>query len=225
MDSVELIERLVQREQPGKFLSIGSRLLAWSGIVVITAILGLLFGKYEIVQIFDNVGTYRLFRTLSLLIVAFLVGFAAILHSVGFTSSVALRAIGRYSMIATFLLASLLFLEELFYTENPFGGQALKCTGVLVLYSITPLLFLGSLLQGLSPSSSRVAAALCFIASGVLGAVFLEFSCTIEDPRHVFVYHLLPLVLFGTLGMLCGRLVFSLDRRIAHLRRKLEREK
>jgi TctA family transporter len=120
------------------------------------------------------------------------------------------------------LLAALLFGQELFVAIEPLSIQGFECSKELVLYAIVPTLFLYALLQSLSPQASRLVAALCFVASGILGSIFLEFNCSLEDPNHILVFHILPLLMLGGFGMLLGRVIFSLDRRVARLKKALE---
>ncbi len=221
METEKLIERLVQEKSSALRLSLFSRLLVWALIIIVTVGVGILFGKYEIISDFNQYGEFKGLRTLLLIFTAFLLGFVAILESAGNSYSNYLQKMKWLAILSTLLIASLLAYQEFSYSEQPFSGKGLECSTVLALFAILPTLLLCALLQSFSPYSSRLAAALCFVASGVVGSVFLEFNCTIEDPNHIFIFHILPLVTLGAFGMLIGRIIFSLDRRVARLKNKL----
>ena len=83
------------------------------------------------------------------------------------------------------------------------------CAMYVVANAIVP----GALVFGLVARGATIRPLLCgsLAALGVatLAASFLQFFCPMEDPAHLMVFHVLPVILLAPVGMLVGRVMLK----------------
>ena len=92
--------------------------------------------------------------------------------------------------------------------ENSFrvglSASGLKCSCALALLGVVPALLLFFAVRRLASVKPSKTARMIGLAMGAMGAFGLSFDCMVPNPVHIIVYHGLPILLLGVVGMLAG---------------------
>jgi hypothetical protein len=104
------------------------------------------------------------------------------------------------------IYAALVMINPIHAHDPTPGGVAISALGLrcLALSAIVGVLVLASLLLALRrsvPVSSRVRGAAVGAAAGAWAGLSVFIFCPSDDPRHIFIGHVLPIVLFTVLGI------------------------
>ena len=83
-----------------------------------------------------------------------------------------------------------------FYWEGTF-----TCALKIILMSIIPIMFLNHQINKNYVLNKNKATVILFITSGTLGLSVITFHCPIMDPMHILLWHILPIIILGFLGL------------------------
>lgn len=111
------------------------------------------------------------------------------------------------------LLLLLVALSLTFYLHpKPFSQSKLissiHCSSSLIFISLVPGFILYLLMRVASVQDSLLASFVLFLAAGSFAAFILQMSCLADSPMHVFLYHLLPILLLGSIGIVTAKKLF-----------------
>lgn len=86
------------------------------------------------------------------------------------------------------------------------------CVRDVVVLAIVPSIFLFILLKTSAPLQKGRVGFLALISTAAMGAVGTQFICHNDDPMHMLLWHFLPVILIGLLGIWLGRHLLRWDQ-------------
>lgn len=112
------------------------------------------------------------------------------------------------------------------YTKGVFIAEGMpdkemKCSELLLLLSMLPGAVLMFLVNKNAPTKYFLCGTLIFTSAafGSFGAVGVH--CANDTGYHLLVYHVLPVMFLGVVGLMLGRLILSWDRKVEKLKRQV----
>ncbi len=111
----------------------------------------------------------------------------------------------RWIAVVGFSALTLLLLYRLLATEHYDDFMTgLGCSGEVCLYAFIPGVFLVLMLRRAATVHSGWAGAMCGLAVGLFGYIFLRLTEPNDDILHLMTWHYLPLLAIVALGTICG---------------------
>jgi len=94
--------------------------------------------------------------------------------------------------------------------KSPMVLSGTDCIVGVTALSIMPLIFFFGIVRKLAPTSPWMMGLLLGLSTCALGAFGIGFSCTIDDPLHLLIFHFLaPALLLGSLGTILGKKILK----------------
>jgi len=143
----------------------------------------------------------------AILLIAALSAFAAFKMSVPDTARSVLVRIAP--LWAVFIWLVLLATQgRLVFTPGPHhysAGPGLRCIRDILVLGAIPGAFLFFLVRRAAPVALGWSGLLVMLSLASIGALGLQFTCTNDDPLHLFAWHFLPVLLVAVSGVVLGR--------------------
>ncbi|MCB0354464.1 MAG: DUF1109 domain-containing protein [Bdellovibrionales bacterium] len=79
------------------------------------------------------------------------------------------------------------------------------CSRTLILFSLVPAVALFGLVRIASPQQMYAAGFFLLLSAGLIGTLGVELTCPSDDFLHIVIFHFLPPVVLGAVGMVVGR--------------------
>ncbi len=203
MREIDLIEKLSSELRPVQPVeSVARRLFTWLGISIFCVAAGIsLSGLREEWQV--------VFQTPALLLqnIAILLGIitsaaAALLLSVpGNEKAKATKFLVAIPVVIWILILIFGITEK----REFHPGMGVNCATDVFLFGILPGLLLFFLVRKGAALLRGYAGFLVLLASAGMGAWALQFTCHNDDPAHILLWHFVPMVILGSVGILVGR--------------------
>ncbi|RME62002.1 MAG: DUF1109 domain-containing protein [Candidatus Dadabacteria bacterium] len=202
----ELIDKLVEDLKPTKKVFSPARAgVKWALIALLCLLAGLSFTgiRENLSEVLSS--PFLLLETVLLIL------FAIFASAWAFTLSVPgaekkINCILPALTISTFLI--LLGLRAYLYginwkTVSPSFGFG--CTASVVLFGVVPAFILFAIIKRSAPVKPGLAGAVALLAGFSIGVIGIQFSCHQTDPMHILVWHLLPVLFVGLVGVKLGK--------------------
>ncbi len=93
------------------------------------------------------------------------------------------------------------------------AGSGMPCMSSIYILAVVPGAVLFAMICHAAPLNKPWVGILCVIAATALGALGLQFVCGASGPMHILVWHLLPVLVIGLLGIWLGKSVFNWDKK------------
>ncbi|MBK7844179.1 MAG: DUF1109 family protein [Bdellovibrionales bacterium] len=107
---------------------------------------------------------------------------------------------------ATYLLLIGVLLGSAITLKNPMALSGMDCIIGVGALSVMPLIFFLRLVRKLAPTSPWLMGLLLGISTSALGAFGIGFSCAMDDPLHLLVFHFVaPAMVLGGIGAFAGK--------------------
>jgi hypothetical protein len=107
---------------------------------------------------------------------------------------------------ATYLLLIGVLLGAAITAKSPMALSGTDCIIGVTALSAMPLIFFFGLVKNLAPTSPWLMGLLLGFSTSALGAGGIGFSCAVDDPLHLLVFHFVaPALLLGGIGTFLGR--------------------
>ena len=147
-------------------------------------------------------------ETLAILAIAILAAAGAFMMSVPGMGS---RPIIRWLLIIPSIawLLSLVFRLYTIYSQaNSFAfifDYGFGCIRDIFLLGILPGSFLFFMLKAAAPLRLSWTGALATLSAAAIAAVGVQFTCSVDSPVHIFLWHVLPVIVIGVTGIALGK--------------------
>ncbi len=204
----ELIQQIARGVAPVRILpSPSRRLLSWFGAAMLCVATGVvLIGLRPDVLRGTTTPQFAL-NCVAILLIAVLSAFAAFMMSVPDTAKSVLVRIAPLS--AVFVWSVLLAIQgRLVFAPGPHhysAGHGLGCIRDILVLGAIPGALLFFLVRRAAPVALGWSGLLVMLTLASIGALGLQFTCTNDDPLHLFAWHFLPVLLIAVSGIVLGR--------------------
>lgn len=111
----------------------------------------------------------------------------------------------RLIILFPILMWTLLLVIEIFFTPNFHPGNGFHCIADILLFGALPTLFLFYLVQRGAALKRGYAGLFILMSSAAMGAWAIQFTCHNDHPAHIFLWHYLPTLLLGLIGVKLGK--------------------
>lgn len=208
MKTNELISELTRNLEPVKKASDPKvSFLKWLSISFLCLGVGLLFfgvreDLHNVIYRFEF--SAQLFITLAL---ALLSSFSAFLLSIPDKKHTLVEALP----IATGLLWLAFIAFALASSQDIKGGLGFNCVKEIITLGVLPAVALFSLLIRAAPLKKSKVGLFVLLSAAGLGAFGTQLICVNDDPLHVLLWHFVPVIGIGLIGIFAGRMLFRWD--------------
>jgi len=102
---------------------------------------------------------------------------------------------------------------ELFFVYRDMGmdgfmiDYGMMCVRDILLLAVVPGLVLFFMIQKAAPTKLGLVGVLILLAVAALGAMGTQFMCSISDPLHILLWHFVPVLSLGGIGLFLGRMI------------------
>lgn len=107
------------------------------------------------------------------------------------------------------IVCALLWVTAIGYSfvsaQSIVGGIGLNCIRDIVVLGLLPGALLFFMIKKAAPLGLGKVGAFAALSVAALGAVGTQFICTNDDPLHALIWHYVPVLLLGWLGVVIGR--------------------
>lgn len=203
MKTDDLISKLSSEHKEVQVLSgFWNRYLKWVIVSLLCVLTGVsLVGvREDWMSIFKNPLLFS--QSILILIGALFSSALAVLLSVPSTQN---NKILPYMMPVPFLLWAVVLFFEMNSQPSFHPGVGMGCAGDVFAFGVIPGIFLFVIVRQGATLRRRRSSFFAFTAAAALGALGTQFSCHQNDAAHLFVWHFLPILVIGVLGMLLAR--------------------
>jgi hypothetical protein len=112
-------------------------------------------------------------------------------------------------MPVPFLLWAVVLFLEMKSKASFYPGLGMLCAGEVFVFGVIPGVFLLMIVRQGATLRRTGSSFFAFTAAAALGALGTQFSCHKNDAAHLFVWHFLPIVLIGVLGVALARKIIK----------------
>lgn len=92
-------------------------------------------------------------------------------------------------------------------------GIGVTCVREIVILALPPVVIMFFMIYRAAPLKTRWTGVLIFLSVAAFGALGTQMVCRSEDLLHILLWHLVPVLLIGCLGVLLGRWLRRWERR------------
>lgn len=209
MDNKDFIKKIVSEHKTIKqCFSIQARLGIWLSCILLFSILAVNFDilRADIYTVIFDLNFFL--ACISLLGSSISLAYLALILSIPGKQSKFTNKLTILNLIIIGLTLGITF----YIHPNPFSqsdiGASIHCSSSLVFLSLIPGIALFFLMKIAAVQACRLASFLMFLAAGAFGAFILQISCMADSPLHIFLYHLLPVLLIGSFGIVVAKKIF-----------------
>lgn len=206
MKSKELINTLSTDLRPVKTLVYGLKnyililVIGFLSVLVSTTIAGVRPDIQDVVLTIPF-----LFQGLILLLLAILTTLSALQMSIPNLQTQETKNIA-ITALATWLAFLIYFL---LHSSNPVGGWGVSCAREIALNSIIPSAAIFFMIKRAATLNRTTVSWLILTAGASYGALATQFSCNMIDPLHLLIWHALPVLIIGLIGLGLGNLILK----------------
>lgn len=127
---------------------------------------------------------------------------------------------GSHGGLFVKIITSILFVLWLIYLGNKFYFQkqfllkdinsiGFLCVGHIILVSLVPFFTLYYFTKKMAPIDYRWTGVFLFLSSTSLATLDVQMQCKNVSPSHIFLYHTIPIIVFGMFGFKLGKKLFK----------------
>ncbi len=208
MMTPELIRQIARGVTPVRILpNPPRRLLSWFGAAMLWVATGVVLIGLRPDVLRGTTTLHFALNCVAILLIAVLSAFAAFMMSVPDTAKSVLVRIAPLS--AVFIWLVLLATQgRLLFAPGPHhysAGHGLSCIRDILVLGAIPGAFLFFLVRRAAPVALGWSGLLVMLTLASIGALGLQFTCTNDDPLHLFAWHFLPVLLIAVSGIVLGR--------------------
>lgn len=115
--------------------------------------------------------------------------------------------------LATLGLWAVVLLAMLVLGDGAKAGFGVTCVRDILVLGLPPGALLYFMLRRAAPLKVGMVGVLAALGVAALGALGTQFICRNDDPLHILVWHYVPVLILGVIGIWLGRLLFRWERR------------
>ncbi len=112
----------------------------------------------------------------------------------------------KYFVLTTLGVWFLVLLFFLLRSNAPMAGWGFTCLSQVLLGSVFPAAVIFFIANQAAPLSRALTGWVVLTSGTAFGALVAHFSCSMSNPLHLLVWHALPVVVIGVLGVFIGKL-------------------
>lgn len=210
MKTETLIHELAKQGQPVKRVGPPiARFFRWAAVAVLCVAVGVaVFGFRADLEYTSRSPMFLLQAALTLALGA-LSGLSAFILSVPDKAKPWLNIVPG----TTLLLWLVVLVRALLSGENVQAGLGVACVRDILALGLPPGVLLYLMLKKAAPLNVGRVGVLAALGVAALGALGTQFICRNDDPLHILVWHYVPVLVLGGIGILLGRLLLRWERR------------
>jgi len=199
----DLIKTLVQNAKPVRPVSsVSNRIFWWLVLTFFATTLGVsLFGLRS--DITEKLSDARfLFEIAILFIIAVGSAIGALILSVPAQDH---RAFTRWLPLTGMGLWLFLIFARILGSDALHLDCAFSCIRDIAIIGLIPAAFLVWMIKRTAPTHLRLTATLLLLAGSAIGCIGVQLLCKSDEALHGLLWHALPALSFGALGLVLGR--------------------
>lgn len=206
MKSNDLIQSLSDNLQPVKILKYGIKeyiVIFFAGLFSVltgVAITGIR-ADIKIIAITPSFIT----QTIALLLLALLSTVSALHMSIPSIK----KPVSQKIILSTLLFWAITILYLLLNSNAPFAGWGFSCASEIAINSVIPSACVFFMIRKSASLDRSSVGWLVLTAGAAYGALATQFSCALNDPFHLLVWHTLPVIIIGLIGLVIGQFILK----------------
>lgn len=203
MKSTELIHSLTANLTPVKILKYG---LKEYSVVLIAGLFSVLAGVAitGIRADIQNIALTTSFITQSITLL--LLGILSTLSAMQMSIPSLKKNVSQKIVVSTLLFWTVTIVYLLLNSNSPFAGWGFSCASEIVINSIIPSAAIFFFTRKSAILDRLSVGWLALTAGAAYAALATQLSCGMSDPFHLLIWHALPVIVVGFVGIVIGKL-------------------
>jgi hypothetical protein len=119
------------------------------------------------------------------------------------------KSVSQNIVLATLGFWAITLIYLLVNSNSPFAGWGFSCASEILANSLAPSAALFFMIRNAATLNRFSTGWLVLTAGAAFGALATQLSCSYSDPFHLLIWHAVPVVVIGLLGISIGKFILK----------------